>query len=189
MFNRRFLPTLAVAFTFGCTLLLLFAYLPATGSFRTTKAAGVAALLPAAVTTTVAPEIYGLAGPLPVNCSAATYLAAQITLDQQRAVWLAATAATLPGAVALPAWINGPSGTAVSAPYPVTQPDGFAMTITPVDLAPVWGFQSGSAATGVPAYDSVQINGSPSGCTMQDNAPKPSSTTGGDYFDNVTLNH
>jgi hypothetical protein len=62
------------------------------------------------------------------------------------------------------------------------------MTITPVDLAPGWGFQSGSAATGVPAYDGVQINGSLSGCTMQDNAPKPSATAGGDYYFNQLSN-
>ncbi|MEZ4732230.1 MAG: SdrD B-like domain-containing protein [Caldilineaceae bacterium] len=145
-------------------------------------------LLPAGITATVSPEIYGLAGPASVNCSDATYLTAQRTLDQQRADWVATTAAALPGAVALPAWISGPSGTAVSAPYPITQPDGFAMTITPVDLAPAWGFQSGAAATGVPAYDSVQINGSPSGCTMQDNAPKPSMATGGEYYFNQLSN-
>lgn len=182
MLKNHLLPALTVTFALLGALILSFTHLLGSGNLRTTNAAGFTALSSSAVIATIGPEINGLAGPAAVNCSSATYQAARITLDQQRSAWMTAAEATLPGAVAIPAWISGPSDTAVNAPYRVTQPDGFAMVIAPVDLAPVWGFQSGSAATGVPAYESVQINGSASGCTMQDNAPKPSSTVGGDYY-------
>lgn len=140
------------------------------------------------VTVSVGAEITGIAGPIPVNCSDPIYVAARSALDQQRADWLRTATAMLPGATAMTSLLAGPSGATVNAPLLLTQPDGFQLTITPVDLAPTWGLQSASPATGIPAFDSVQINGSPTGCTMQDNAPRPSSAMGGDYYVNQLHN-
>ena len=140
------------------------------------------------VTATVAAEIYGLAGPKPVNCADSVYVTARTKLDAQRTAWLATVSAILPGSSAVASQFSGPSGTAVNAPYVITQPDGFVVAVTPVDLAPAWGFGSGIAAAGIPAFDQVQINGSPSGCTLQDNAPSPSPISAGAYYFNQLSN-
>jgi len=182
--KSRLLSTLLVTLSLLLFLLLTFILFPTALGIKTIKAERLADLTGTAITVTVADEVYGIAGPAPVTCSDAVYVAARTTLDQQRTAWLDTAAATLPGAAALASWLTGPSGTAVSSPYILSQPDGFAITITPVDLAPALGFASGSNAAGIPAFDNVQINGSASGCTMQDNAPKPSSSSAGDFYFN-----
>ena len=140
------------------------------------------------ITLTLGAEVDGVVGPAAVNCSDPAYVTARLLLDQQRADWVESVTAALPGTLAMKSWLSGPSGTPVTAPLLLTQPDGFQITMTPVDLAPTWGFQSGANTTGVPAFDSVQINGSPRGCTMQDNAPRPSTAAGGDYYFNQLNN-
>lgn len=199
MIKGRPLPSfiaflLLVALLF-CALLLLFtnrssnaASLDRTTALRLRTATMATMAAAGKVTVTVETEVNGLAGPAAVNCSEPSYMAARSTLDQQRLNWLNTTTAMLPGATAMPSWLTAPSGTPVNAPLILTQPDGFQITVTPVDLAPTWGFQSGASTTGIPAFDSVQLNGSPSGCTMQDNAPRPSSAAGGDYYFNQLNN-
>ncbi|MDQ3248495.1 MAG: hypothetical protein M3Q45_04725, partial [Chloroflexota bacterium] len=109
-------------------------------------------------------------------------------LAAQRAAWTAAATGEVVGGVALGSLIPGPTGAAVNAPLVLTQPDGFSITVTPIDLAPGQSFNTGSPAPGAPAFNDVQINGSPTGCTMQDNAPKPSSSSGGDFYFNQLNN-
>jgi hypothetical protein len=177
---------------YGMALLVLFICFLPTIDFKIAQAESLTTTLVGmasnGITATMGHEVYGLAGPAPVNCSDAVYTTARPTLDQQRADWIGATTTALPGAVALRSWFDGPAGTPIVAPYVLTQADGFAITVTPVDLAPGWGFESGSNAAGIPAFDQVQINGSPSGCTMQDNAPKPSAAAGGDFYLNQLSN-
>ncbi|MEZ4865470.1 MAG: SdrD B-like domain-containing protein [Caldilineaceae bacterium] len=133
-------------------------------------------------------EIAGLAGPAPVNCADPTYRAAQSRLDEQRSTWLTAAINALPGALPLASMLSGPSGVAVDGPLVLTQPDGFAITVVPVNVALAEGWASGSATPGSPTFSNVQINGSPSGCMMQDNAPRPSTAAGGDYYFNQLNN-
>ena len=140
------------------------------------------------VTLTLGAEVNGVAGPAAVNCSDPIYVAARSVLDEQRRAWLNTATTLVPGASAVQSLLPGPSGLPVNAPLVLTQPDGFQITVTPVELAPKWGFQSGANTTGIPAFDGVQMNGGPSGCTMQDNAPRPSSAMGGDYYFNQLNN-
>ena len=133
---------------------------------------------------TIGDEIYGLAGPAPVNCTDLTYVNAKPTLDAQRAAWIALATNTLPGSSVLGSLLPGPSGAPVNTPLMLVQPDGFSITVTPVDLSPAQGLSSGSNALGTPAFSNVQMNGSPTGCTMQDNAPRPSTASGGDFYFN-----
>jgi len=140
------------------------------------------------ITLTVAAEIAGLAGPAPVNCSAPAYVTARAQLDQQRAQWLATAKAQLPGRTALTTGFTPASSTVLTTAYPLRQPDGFVITVTPVDLAPAWGLGSSSSVSGIPAFDQVQINGNPGGCTMQDHAPSPSPIAGGGYYFNQLSN-
>lgn len=140
------------------------------------------------VTIVLGAEVNGVAGPAAVNCSDPIYTAARLTLDEQFQAWVNVATALLPDTSAVQSFLPGPTGTSVNAPLVLHQPDGFQMTITPVDLAPAWGFQRSPQTTGIPAYESVQLNGSPSGCTMQDNAPRPSSVVGGDYYFNQIHN-
>jgi len=133
-------------------------------------------------------EVYGVAGPAPVNCADTVYDHARSTLDAQRAAWITAAQSAIPNSVPLGSFVPGPSGTPVNAPLVLVQPDGFSLTVTPVDVPAAQGLQSGSNATGAPAFANILINGSPTGCTMQDNAPRPSTTTGGDFYFNQLSN-
>ena len=138
--------------------------------------------------TYIGDEIYGIAGPAPVNCADPAYVNAQPVLDAQRAGWMTAAMRAIPGSAPLGSLLPGPSGTPVNAPLVLRQPDGFSITVTPIDLPPAQGLNSGANATGAPALTTVQINGSPTGCTMQDNAPRPSSAAGGDFYFNQLSN-
>lgn len=133
-------------------------------------------------------EVYGVAGPESLDCQDAAYLNALPALAAQRTAWLNAVAAELPTAVAIRSTIEGPAGRAVDAPLLLAHPDGFEMTVTPVDLPAPLGLNSGSNSTGIPAFANVQISGSPTGCTMQDRAPKPASAIAGDYYFNQLSN-
>ncbi|MFN8493415.1 MAG: SdrD B-like domain-containing protein [Caldilineaceae bacterium] len=135
-------------------------------------------------TSYIGDEVYGGAGPSPVNCADPVYVNARPTLDAQRATWVASAQSAIPDSAPLGSFVPGPAGTPVNAPLVLVQPDGFSLTVTPVDLPAAQGLHSGSNATGAPSFANVQINGSPTGCTMQDNAPRPSTATGGDFYFN-----
>ncbi|MEZ4707426.1 MAG: SdrD B-like domain-containing protein [Caldilineaceae bacterium] len=129
-----------------------------------------------------------MAGPDSVDCQSATYLNARPLLQAQRRAWIDAAGIAIPDGVAMRSEILGSSGAAVDAPLTLQQPDGFAITLTPVDLPANLGFNSGSNATGIPAFANVQINGGANGCTMQDRAPRPASAVAGDYYFNQLSN-
>ncbi|MCB9157082.1 MAG: DUF11 domain-containing protein [Caldilineaceae bacterium] len=133
-------------------------------------------------------EIYGLAGPTAVDCQNEVYLGAPARLNAQRAAWISSATTAIPNSVAIRSNIPGPTGTPVNAPLVLQQPDGFAITVAPVDLPAHLGFNSGSSAIGAPAYANVQINGGASSCTMQDRAPKPNAAAAGDYYFNQLSN-
>ena len=165
-------------------------FLSLTFLFTTSRLAGAATGVVAFTggTALIGDEVYGVAGPAPVNCADAAYTNARPELAAQRAAWTAAATGEVVGGVALGSLIPGPTGAAVNAPLVLTQPDGFSITVTPIDLAPGQSFNTGSPAPGAPAFNDVQINGSPTGCTMQDNAPQPSSSSGGDFYFNQLNN-
>jgi len=139
-------------------------------------------------TAAIGDEVSGIAGPSPVNCTALAYINAKTELDDQRAAWIATATNQIVGGIALGSSLSGPSGTPVNAPLLFVQPDGFSVSVTPVDMMLAHGFNSGSNAPGTPSFANVQINGSANGCTMQDNAPKPASSTAGDFYFNQLNN-
>ena len=139
-------------------------------------------------TAIIGDEVYGLAGPSPVNCTALAYINARAELDAQRDAWIATATGEIVSGVALGSSLPGPAGTPVNTPLLFAQPDGFSVSATPVDLLTSYGFNSGSNNPGTPSFANVQINGSPSGCTMQDNAPKASSSAAGDFYFNQLNN-
>lgn len=179
---------LLVAFLFSTLFLLLVIHKPVQATILNLITLDATMTVVDGVTMTLGAEVNGVAGPAAVNCSDPIYVAARSVLDEQRQAWLNTATTLIPGASAVQSLLPGPSGLPVNAPLVLTQPDGFQLTITPVELAPTWGFQSGANTTGIPAFDGVQMNGSPTGCTMQDNAPRPSSAMGGDYYFNQLNN-
>lgn len=131
-------------------------------------------------------EAPGLVGSSP-NCASPTYTNAQQALLSQKQDWIAAAQASLLGNAASTLAFSGASGTRINAPLNITQPDGFAITLTSVDMPTAFGYGSGSAHPGNTDFSLTYLNGG-SNCTLQDNAPKPASAEIGPLYYNQLSN-
>ncbi len=127
-------------------------------------------------------EAFGQTGSSP-NCASPTYTNAQLVLLAQQQDWIAAAQTSLPSNVASPLIFSGASATRINAPLTLTQPDGFSITFTSVDMPTAFGYGSGSAHTGNNDFSATYLH-SGSNCTLQDNAPKPSSADIGQLYYN-----